>query len=437
MDFFLFLLVTGTLFIRPAEIVPALLGLPLYEVSILACVVASARRVGRQLTPQALAAQPVTACVVGLLGAVLITQFVHFSPWGIKEAANQFGKVVLYYLLLVAIVNTPRRMERFLVALTCFIVVLTAVALLQYHGYIELPAITVLEQNEIDPETGDLTVIPRLRSTGIYNDPNDLSLILVQGIIICLYGLGRGGRQGHGLRRLAWVAPLLLFAYALALTKSRGGFLALLVALVVLFRARYGWKKTLALGAVALPVLLLGFAGRQTSLSTGQGTSQERIQLWSEGLDMFRQSPLFGIGYNEYPDHMGLVAHNSYVHCYTELGFLGGTLFFGMFLFALLGLRRAGRVPRRSLPPGLARLHPYVTAMTAAYAAGLLSLSRHNVASTYVFLGLGASYVTLALARQPALRLRFNFRLVQRLALTSAGFLLVIYLFVRTFANWS
>jgi hypothetical protein len=372
-------------------------------------------------------------CVVGLFGAILATQLVHFSPWGIREAGTQFGKVVLYYLLLVAVVNTPGRMRRFFVALACFIAVLTVVALLQYHGLIEIPAITILQQNEVDPETGELTVIPRLRSTGIYNDPNDLSLILVEGILICLYGLARGGR---GPLRWAWLAPLLTFGYALALTKSRGGFLALLAALVVLFRARYGWRKTLVLGAVALPVLLLGFAGRQTSLSTGQGTSQERIKLWSEGLDLFRQSPLFGIGYNEYPEQMGLVAHNSYVHCYTELGFLGGTLFFGMFLFALLGLRCAGRLRASALPRTLQRLRPFITAMTAAYAAGLLSLSRHNVASTYVFLGLAAAYAGMTLAGRPALRLRFNFRLAQRLALASAGFLLVLYLFVRTFANW-
>ena len=39
-------------------------------------------------------------------------------------------------------------------------------------------------------------------------------------------------------------------------------------------------------------------------------------------------------------DLAGLVAHNSFVHAYVELGFLGGTFFFGCFLFAGLAGRR-------------------------------------------------------------------------------------------------
>ncbi len=89
------------------------------------------------------------------------------------------------------------------------------------------------------------------------------------------------------------MAPLALFGYALALTNSRGGLLALLTAMLVLFQARFGWRKTLVLVPIVLPLMFLLFAGRQTEFTTSEGTSQQRIQFWSEGLAMFRQAPVF------------------------------------------------------------------------------------------------------------------------------------------------
>ena len=44
LGFFLFLLVNAALFVRPAEVVPALVGWNIYEVLILACLAASAQR---------------------------------------------------------------------------------------------------------------------------------------------------------------------------------------------------------------------------------------------------------------------------------------------------------------------------------------------------------------------------------------------------------
>ena len=66
-----------------------------------------------------------------------------------------------------------------------------------------------------------------------------------------------------------------------------------------------------------------------TSISADEGTGQARIQLWSDGLMFFQQSPLFGIGMENYRQFSRHVAHNSFIHCFAELGLLGGTLFLG------------------------------------------------------------------------------------------------------------
>jgi len=97
----------------------------------------------------------------------------------------------------------------------------------------------------------------------------------------------------------------------------------LLAALLIFFRIRFGWLRTLFLSAVALPILFVVLGGRQTSFSASENTGQSRIQLWSDGLENLKQNPLFGIGKDKYSDYSGHVAHNSFLHAFTELGLFG------------------------------------------------------------------------------------------------------------------
>jgi O-antigen ligase len=435
MDFALFVVVTGLLLVRPAEVVPALLGLPLYEVAIIACALAAWPRVLRQLHPKALTTQPVTAFVVALLPAMVLSHLSHAFIWGARTSAVDFGKILLYYLLLIATVHTPARLRQFLSWLVVFMVLLAGIALVQYHGLVEIPGLTTLEQNETDRESGELVVITRLRGTGIYNDPNDLCIILDIGILLCLHKVLE--RKGGG-RRLIWLALMLVFVYAVILTKSRGGLMALMAGLTVLFWARYGWRKALVLAGATLPLLLVVAGARQASLSTGESTSQERIQLWSEALQAFREAPVFGIGTNMFQERAGLVAHNSYMHCFAEMGLLGGMLFLGAFLCSAWQVYRLQ--VRGQLPAGyLRRLAPFSLAIVVAYGVGLLSLTRAYTASTYLLVGLTVAFVTVVsrggITELPPLRL--NLRLAGLMAMFSVGFLAGMYVFVRTFARFS
>jgi hypothetical protein len=432
MGFFLFLLVNAVLFIRPAEIVPALVGWPIYEAVIIADLLVSLPALLRQLTPRSLAERPLTACVLGMLAAVVLSHLSHLFLWGARHSGIEFTKVLLYYLLLVANVNTLGRLRGFLAALVFYILVLTSLALLQYHGAIHIQALETLQQHEVNEETGELVYFLRLRGTGTYNDPNDLSLVLVTGLVICLYGLGNGRPFLMRLLSLLTMVPL---AYGLALTKSRGGFMALVAALLILIYVRFGWKKTLALAVIALLALFVLFEGRQTQLSTQESTAQERIQKWSEGLVLFREAPLFGIGEGEFVERVGLVAHNSFIHCYSELGVFGGTLFLGMFFCALWSLHQFGKGHARGLDPRLQRLRPYLMAIITGYGIGLLSLSRSFVAPTYLVLGLSTLYLGLAPRLPRPVAPRLNWRFLRGLALLSPTFLIGAYAFVNLFVQ--
>src|ERR1700738_4236377 len=104
-----------------------------------------------------------------------------------------------------------------------------------------------MHDREYVSQAGKTVVFSRLVGTGGFADPNDLCLVLVMGLLICLYELGEK-RWGFG--RFGWLAPLVLIGHAVARTESRGGFLALLAGLLVLCRARFGLGKTLVLAGI-------------------------------------------------------------------------------------------------------------------------------------------------------------------------------------------
>ncbi len=233
-----------------------------------------------------------------------------------------------------------------------------------------------------------------------------------------------------GAARLLFVPVLVLLAVILAHTQSRGGFLAASAGLMTLFQARYGWRKTLMLGALALPFALVFFAGRMTSLSVSEGTGQSRIQLWSDWLEAFRSAPLLGVGSGNNEElRIALVAHNSYLQSFADLGLFGGTLFVGAFYAAFVTLRRAATVP--AVSQEMVRLRPFLFASLVGCSISLMSLTLTYLIPTYIVLGLATVYASVALAPRPAPLVRCDLQLVQRFALVSMAFLVAIYLAVR------
>src|SRR5262249_7674216 len=134
------------------------------------------------------------------------------------------------------------RLQQFLTWLGVLFLALTVLALLHYHEVIRLPALEGALQAQVDRATGDVQYYERLRGPGIFCDPNDLSLVLVWGIIISLYRLGE-----RGIARLFWVLVMAVLGYALTLTFSRGGFIALVASVLILLWARYNSRKALVI----------------------------------------------------------------------------------------------------------------------------------------------------------------------------------------------
>lgn len=429
MIFRLFLLLNALLLLRPEDLWPSLDGWHLYQLVITVCLIGAAPRLVELCSPRALADRPATVCVLGFLGAIVLSLLARGRVGAAVWEGTEFAKVVAYYLLLVAVVNRPDRFRTFLGGLVLVIAVVAALALLQFHSLVEFDAMRPVEQGEYDQNTGELlTSYPRLRAVGLFHDPNDLCLVLTTGT---LAGMARSAVAGP-VGRILWLTPIGLFGYALMLTQSRGGLIGLAAGIGSLAYVRLGPKRGLPLAAAGVLALAAVFGGRQVNINlAGSDTAQSRLQLWAEGLTLLNRNPITGIGAGEYEEEVGQVAHNSFVHAFAETGLIGGTLYVGMFVLAALALYR---LPRYATfwahDREFTALRPFVVAMVVAYAAGTFSLSRNYVVPTYLVLGLATAYTRIALPDPPA-ELRVNRALAVRLVLLGIGTLVFLKLFTQ------
>jgi len=470
MSFALFILVNATLFIRPMEIVPELQGLPIYNYLILACLALSVPEVLHYFSKGRLASKTITVCVLGILLAIFfpiaagaIAQAAHVSLGEVVGGAMAdvdlhlddafenffaFAKVVIYYLLLVSLLRTGVRMRVFIRWIVIFCFVLSIVTVLQYHEIIHLSTLKSLQEHEVDPNTIEQITYHRLQGSGIFQDPNELCVLLACVTPLCLFAFASARNIFF---RCLWLSELLIFAYAIQRTASRGGFLALMAGLGVLCLNRFGWRKSLALGAFGLPVLLVLFGGRQTDLSTNVGTGQSRIQLWSDWFTEFKSAPLFGVGIPAPKDpnddgapaivtavtNTDHLAHNSYLQSFAYLGVFGGTFFLGAFALSVITLSRLRWPQTFILDPGQRQLQPYLLGSITAFTVGLFSLSLCYVVPTYLVLGLAAAFPSVSAATPPPALPQFSLRLYSRLLAGSAVFLIGIYVFIRVFIRWA
>lgn len=431
LGFFLFLLLNLALFVRPADLHPSMVGIEFYLYVILTCFAVSFPAVMARLSPVSLEKHPIDVCVLMMLPAVLVSNLVGARLSEAMTTGFDFFKFVVYYLLFVALVTTPGRLRVLSSMLVVYATVMTLLSILDFYHFIRLPRVVILGREQALEEG-------RMYGPGIFSDPNDVCVIITVGILLLLAQLSD---RRQGAARVLWLPCLAVFAFGFFKTQSRGGLLALMAGVGMFVRLRYGWRQLIVLGLVGLPgVLALG--GRQSELSLGAGTGQERMYLWAEGLRMFRESPLFGIGWGQYALEVKQVAHNTYINVLTELGMFGGVFFMTACYLGFTGLYRLALpeppargggqpTPRQILDPEMARLYPYLAAAFTAYATGMLTLSLSDRVPTYTFLAMASVFQGLAQTRPPTPAQRFDLGLLIRMVGLCILFLGAMYVFLR------
>ena len=425
--FTLFQLLTATLFLRPAEILTFLAGVPLYEMLIIGTFGLTAASLAAHFQPFAMIRQPITCCAVGMLFAIVMSHLTHFYLGGVHDSADQYLRTLLYYGLVITCVNTPGRLKAFMANIAICTGVMVTLCLVDYWNLVDFEFIVHLVDIDGHDDEGEAILFWRMRGTGIFQDPNDLAMVIVAGGVLCLYFLMD---PSLGPLRWFWSFPIGVFACAILETKSRGGLLAGGVAVLMLATYRFGFKfgiAVLLLGMCGLPIV----AGRSANIDLSDGgTGHERIEMWREGFDALKSPDLlFGVGHNMYSDIAGLVAHNSFVHAYVELGVFGGTLFFGCFFFAFLQIYRLGQLKQPVWHTELNRMRPYIAALLAGWCMSMFSLSRCYIVPTFLILGTASAYLNLCWIHTPGSRplALWNKALLFRLTVASAFTFIALY----------
>lgn len=291
------------------------------------------------------------------------------------EAVLHAGRLALLFLLLQQLPWTEGRLG---ILLHSFLLFNVGLALSAIYGWF----------------TGSGAILDRGRMravvmAGSFNDPNDLAAHLAIALPLALLF---AWQRGSGLRRLWGVVALGILLVALWLCGSRGGLLATGVGLGVLAIRRLGW-------AAAVPVaLLIAFFALGNLAPLGESLAADdsamgRVEAWRAGLSMFQQSPLVGVGYEQFSAHYRIGAHNTFVHALAEGGLFSAVTWVGIHYWALLTL---ARVRRSEEGEGLSGYAAALQAgLLAALTAGLF-LSHTYRPIPLIPVGLAASVAIVA-----------------------------------------
>lgn len=467
MGFALFLLVNAALFLRPEELIPGVKGIYLYQNSIIACMLCSITPVSQLFFASPLRRHPAFTCFSLLLPIAFFSLLLNRDIGQAFDELITLIKVYVYFVLLLALVTTPARLRALTAVIIFCTMIIAVVGILHFEKVISMPALEILEGDEADYGSNP---VRRLQFTGMLNDPNEVAVFLSALTFLCAF---QWRSQFYGFGRHIWLIPIAVFLVAIGLTKSRGGLLALLagIAAFAVYRfqgapglapgvhgRRTGAWKAVAFLVLAMPLMLVFFGGRQTEFGLEGSTGQGRIALWSDWLQEFGTSPLWGIspavasaaaGKEQQleggkgvrvralretgPSHL---AHNSYLQAFADLGFLGGTCFLGAFLLAFITLHRYAFGKTWILDPDQQRLHPHLVAALAAYMTGMLTLTINYLVTTAFILALPLTFYGMTRCYPPVAAPRLDMGGVGRLLLCSFGFMAFTYLVARFFRGY-
>ncbi len=266
----------------------------------------------------------------------------------------------------------------------------------------------------------------RVRYRGFLQDPNEMSTAIAGGLPLALTFLGR---RRKWVRRVVMVPLVALVLGATVFTGSRTGQIIVIVAMLVMYGRGLGWKGWLAGALFAAPVLLLGGrGGEEASEST-----LERLEAWGAGLDMFRSSPLWGVGYAQFTQNHYLTAHNTFILVLAEMGLPGLVLWlcipYACFKTMLTALRTFRDRPEAQVACEWARA--LLASLCVLMVAGqFLSLAYHML-MWIVFGACGAFY--LAVRRHvPEFQVRLRLKDVVALSVFSCVYVVGVFAYVRS-----
>jgi len=323
-------------------------------------------------------------------------------------------------------------LARYLINFGLFVIVYTAahtrreVAWL-IGGFVLGAAATSVYGLVVQPEVG--LPAEAFRFSGGLGDPNVLAAVLIAGV--ALAAGGAAAMRRYPLVRLGCAAAAGLCLFALLLTASRGGLIALGLTLLAAPFVMGRWRLHALLGgtviAVSVVLYFMLFASDDARehverATSGELRSQEsRLTIWQIGWRMVEANPVQGVGLGNFqaasihyvlqpgqtPRTDRIVdtpmgAHNTYLHLFSELGVVGGVLFLAIVGFALRSALLAARNFGRAGDLAMELMSRAVVVATIGLLAASFFISMQSNNKFWLVLGLGPGLLAVSRSVAPA-----------------------------------
>ncbi len=266
--------------------------------------------------------QPTTGFAVGLAAAISASVVVNDGAGALQERLLTVLPSLVFFVLVSTTVTTLGRLKTFLDVMGIFGVFIALHSIQQYHTGVGWTGMEVMWEGDEK----------RVRYLGIFADPNELGAVFVTTLpIIGYWFISTPGVLGRAVAAAAFG----IVAYAIEITGSRGTLLSVGVIVLMLVLRRYGVRRAVfaALAMAALGAIYkLGASGGFDESSMG------RLDAWYVGMELFRASPLWGVGFDNFTRYNHLTAHNSLILVLAELGLFGFFCWFSLVLTAYLSV---------------------------------------------------------------------------------------------------
>ncbi len=329
-------------YIRPQTLYPAIDVLPWALISFfMACVTAFSDKSITKVR------SPGNGLIVAFFIVILLSSIFAFQPDISWNKIDVFINWIILYFLFISVVNTERR---FLLFVLLFFLVNFKMS---QHGF------TSFVGRGFAYTSWGVTGSP-----GWFRNAGDFGIqMLIFFPLAIAFILALQEHWGRYKKLLFYMLPITALVTILA-TSSRGAQLGVVaVVLWFLIKSKHAFKAIIG-GLILSFAVYAVLPDEMVDEYKGMGedsTSEARLSLWGFGMEVVKENPVLGIGYENWLTYCRFVnphgvgkksycvdTHNTYVEAASELGVTGFLIFISTILFMFVQNSRTRENARRS-----------------------------------------------------------------------------------------
>jgi len=265
----------------------------------------------------------------------------------------------------------------------------------------------------------------RVRWRGVLNDPNETTLAAGTSIP---FAFAFFESKRTLFRLLLVLTTVVIVAVTDVFSQSRGAILIFLTVMGIYFVRKYGIRGAVAGAGMGAPLMMLG--GR--SGEEAAQSAEERMEVMTDGLNMFFANPIIGVGYGQFTKFSFLTAHNAYILASAELGIIGfwvwTVIIYMIMKTMLVAYKRYANVP------GGEQIRAWSLALFASFCGTLvgiffLSWTYHYV--LWIYFGLAGAFWSTIRTTDPHFSVKPSKLELGGLVVFDVGFMIMLRLYLK------